>query len=308
MDKFNYELVKEFPKHNENLKNNDLIRGLEYKYCFPNGGIGGYNNIYLKFSEDRCMKALSFASRIKPNYNIEYGYWEEANCFFLYYWLHNEFNANGISQYTSNIYKALFNALHKNSNNICRYYKYKVILEEEFTKLNNLYDIYKKIQCIENSCSTCKNKCDCINECSNKYESYNKTCNSSRECSYCEALNNIKNEFINLQKLNHDCFNVKHKELHSKKIERKNITSTRISKRKTAIISTILILIIPALLFIIYKFLPYNSCLYRKIKKIINRCPGFTEEWRKTENSEIYNNIFCNSNYNVLYSSHYIDD
>ncbi|GAW84170.1 variable surface protein [Plasmodium gonderi] len=55
-------------------------------------------------------------------------------------------------------------------------------------------------------------------------------------------------------------------------------------------------------------FLPYNSCLHREIKKIINKCRDLKKEWSKLDNSEIYNNIYLNNNFNVLYSSHYIDE
>ncbi|GAW84305.1 variable surface protein, partial [Plasmodium gonderi] len=218
MDTFNYELVKDFPMYNEKLENNHLIPGLEYKYCSPDGGIGGYNDIKGKFSEDKCKKALLFASKIEPDYHSDYAYWK-ADCFYLYYWLYKEFKSNGISQHTQSIYRKLFNIVSiKDSKNICNYYKSKPISENVFKDVSNLYEMYNNLYYINNSnISYVKSKCDCINEFSAKYEINLMKCESNNNSPFCTVLEDIKDEYNNIQNLTDICNNVECKKLPCRK-------------------------------------------------------------------------------------------
>ncbi|GAW84220.1 variable surface protein [Plasmodium gonderi] len=308
-----YKLVKYFREHNDNLEKNHSILNLDYKHCLPSGSIGANKYINGKFSEDKCKKALLFASKIKADYNSDDAY-SKADCFYLYYWLYKEFKSNGISQHTQSFYTKLFNIVSSNNgNNICNYYKNKPISENVFKDVSNLYEMYNNLYYINNpNVPSVKSKCDCINECSAKYEINLKKCESNNNSTFCTVLEDIKNEYNNIQNLTDICNNVECKKLPCRKNDSIQLYIPRNSKSKTSIISTIIILIIPALLFIIYKvkcdFLPYNSCIRREIKRIINKCRRLKEQCNISENSEIYNNIYWNSNYNVLYSSHSIND
>ncbi|GAW84197.1 variable surface protein [Plasmodium gonderi] len=302
MDKFDYLLVKEFLKNKNILENNDNDLELANNPCSSYGSIGSYQNIGEKFPEHRCKKALTFASKIKDEY-YNFGYAQE-DCLYLYYWLYNEFKAYNMSQHTFDIYFQLINAVHGPNNMKCRYYRYTSISEIEIQLLDDLYGMYTNLHYIETSSyPSGKIKCNCITECSDKYEVYHEKCKSNNTSSFCRALDDIKNKYNKMPNLTDGCDNIKCKMLPCDSNENIRLPSPKIKKSITAILSTILILIIPILLFIIYKFLPCNSSMHRGIKKIMNKCRGKYKECNKSQNSEISNSIYWNNNYNVLYSS-----
>ncbi|GAW84117.1 variable surface protein [Plasmodium gonderi] len=303
MEGIDYHLVEKFPECNAIMENYITTSTTNYVPC-SYGYFKARNSLENKFKEYKCNAAMSFISKMNELTPQET---REAYCFYLFYWLYNEFKTNHINDDINSIYKALFD-YGNSGKNICNIYKYS-ISDNDIPYLNDLYYMNTNLYYVKNhNFPYDKKKCDCMNECSDKYETNLKKCESNNENSFCRALDDIKNKYNNLQHLTDDCTNIKCKTLPCVKIQKIKIISTRTSKSKTTIILTILILMIPLILFIIYKFLPYNSYLHREIKRIISKCRGLKKEWSKSENPEIYNNIYWNSNYNVLYSSHYIDD
>ncbi|GAW84456.1 variable surface protein [Plasmodium gonderi] len=300
MKEVNYSYVKNFPEFNEIIENNGEFLKFSRDPC-TDGVIGARDHIKNRFKQDKCHAALSFANIIKNNYISES---TEERCFYLYYWLYNEFKDNNISEYTNEIYPLLFSIVSSNPNNsLCPYYKGSFTIPyNELTKLDDLYNIHNKLYCIKKSCPSCNNTCKCITECSDIYERHSETCKSNNTSQFCTALENIKNIYYNeLQNTTDKCGKAKCKILPCDYIKNIELRSSRISTPKDAIISTIFVLLIPALLFIIYKFLPYNSYIHGGIKRIINKWRVMNEERDKSKKSELSKNNCWNSSYNMLY-------
>ncbi|GAW84200.1 variable surface protein [Plasmodium gonderi] len=263
----------------------------------------------IKDKDKLCPQAMKYLYNICSNM----GNLANENHFkYLYYWIYKHHLKAGIDRnYIKEFYKE-----------IIRVYKLfglfdscadpfrESIFDNELKLITDICDISKKLNDIKYSTFTScniKRKCDCADECADIYMRGHKVCENNWDEHFCKILKSYKNKY-NALNLSNDCDNLKFKTWPSEKFENIMSPSAHINKSKTAIISSFLILIIPAFLFIIYMFLPYNSLLHREIKKIINMCRVLKKKWWKLENSEIYNNIYCNNNYNVLYSSHYLDD
>ncbi|GAW83925.1 variable surface protein [Plasmodium gonderi] len=231
---------------------------------------------------------------------------------YLYYWIYkHHLKSAKCRNYIKEFYHEILN-VYKSGGlfDSCTDPFRESIFDNELKLITDICDISKKLNDIKNSTFTScniKRKCDCADECADIYIRGHKLCVNNWDEHFCKILKSYKNKY-NALNLSNDCDKLKFRTWPSENFENIMLPSAQINKSKTAIISSFLILIITALLFIIYKFLPYNSLLHREIKKIINICPGLKKKCRKLENSEIYNNIYCNNNYNVLYSSHYLDD
>ncbi|GAW84576.1 variable surface protein [Plasmodium gonderi] len=294
---------------NRNITNYEHVNW--YNKCL------NFNNMFytanIMNKDNLCIQAMRYLYNISSDIKNPL---KENHFKYLYYWIYkHHIKAAKDRNYIKEFYKE-----------IIRVYEYAgmyIYFVNSFRDLNfdneleliiDICDISKKLNDIKYSTFTScnkKTKCDCADECADIYVRGHKICENNWDKHFCKILKSYKNEY-NALNLSNDCDNLKFKTWPSDNFENIILPSAQINKSKTAIISSFLILIIPAFLFIIYKvkydFLPYNTCLHREIKEIINKCRGLKKEWSKSENSEIYNNICRNSNYNVIYSSHYIDD
>ncbi|GAW83983.1 variable surface protein [Plasmodium gonderi] len=277
-----------------------------------------WNNACLKFDEKfdtvniikdqdtLCPQALKYLYNI-CNDSISNPL--EVNHFkYLYYWIYkNHLEVAKDRNYIKELYHEILNVYNNAGLYITYVVPFKdVIFDDELEIITDICDMSNKLNEIKYSTFTyCKNKsrCDCADECAAIYMHRHEACETNWDEHFCNILERNKNVYNELN-LSQYCGKLNCKTLPCEKFENIILPSAQIYKSKTAIISSYLIYIIPALLFIIYKFLPYNSYLHREIKKLKNMCLGLKKELSKLENSEIYNNIRWNSNYNVLYSSH----
>ncbi|GAW84229.1 variable surface protein [Plasmodium gonderi] len=294
-----YVYTEKFPEFSEFIKNNKEKLSLHGDPC-KLGSIGARKFYGNKFNEDTCNAGLFFASKIIGN---PYNHDTRARCLYLYYWLYKQLKANNTRDHTKSVYLEFFNNIGGNSKYVCKDYWYISILDEELNLLDDLHEMNSKLYDIKkNKYLSEENKCHRFNECSDMYKHYSKECTPYNYSSFCDALENIKNLYNDLQNSN-GCVHAKCKKLPCYNTENIESPSPKTNKSKFSIILTILILIIPLLLFVIYKFTPYNSSLHCGIKKIVNKCRDLNEVWNKSQNSEISDSAYWNNSYDVLYSS-----
>ncbi|GAW84605.1 variable surface protein [Plasmodium gonderi] len=296
----NYTYVGKFPEYKEIIekKENRLI--LKNDPC-TTGIIGSRVDMQNKFDKDKCHAALWFAKIINDKFTKEP---TQELCLYLYYWLRKEFEYNNISAQTRTIYIILLSSVSQYINSLCLSYKKNDMLDDDFQLMDDLYQMYINIYYIKkDSYPLGKDMCTCITECSDKYKKYKTTCESNNVSSFCFALENINNELNGLQNSSDICSQAKCQNGPCEYTDIMEITSPRTNKSKTAIITTILILTIPVLLFIIYKFTPYNSFLHRGLKNIINNFHSFKGARNILKNSELYSTTSWNSSHNILYNS-----
>ncbi|GAW84201.1 variable surface protein [Plasmodium gonderi] len=268
-----------------------------------------FNTVNIKEKVNLCTQAMKYLYNILSDIHKV----PDKNHFkYLYYWIYkNHLKAKKHSNYIKDFYKEIIRVY-----KVGGYFTYlvdsflDVIFDKELEIITDICDMSNKLNDIKyNTFTFCENKsrCDCADECADIYMRGHNICENNGYKDFCEILESYKNEY-NVLDISQSCDKIKCKALPCEIFENIIIPSAHINTSKTAIISSYLILIIPALLFIIYKFLPYNSCLHLGIKKIKNKCLDLKKEWSKSEISEIYKKIHWNNNYNVLYNSHYIEN
>ncbi|GAW84284.1 variable surface protein [Plasmodium gonderi] len=204
MDLVEYTIVKHFPEYNKNIENYDKNLTFPGDPCTI-GSIKATGILNDIFNVDKCKTALSFASKIKGD---PYDPSTRISCFYLYYWLHKLFNESSISNKTNSIYQKLIYIVNDYGSHMCRDYMNFAISEDELKKLNDLNDMNNMLYYVINSYyPTGKNKCDCLVACLNIYEQHNKTCKLRNQSFFCEALDDIKDQYNKLSNLTNECVN-----------------------------------------------------------------------------------------------------
>ncbi|GAW82016.1 variable surface protein [Plasmodium gonderi] len=243
----------------------------------------------ISYFSENCPKAISFLE-VQGVDNIES--LRNIRCLYLYFWIFYVLY-KGINEYDKikKLFEGFLEAYAKYDKSICEYYKTN-ITSDLLEKLKDIHDMNSKIKSISEDSESCKvDKCKCAKECYDIYRKYEDICNSNSDNNFCDALNNIKEQYGQLMKTQ-NCNNGAPKMLRS--FQKNNIT--------VPIVSTILvILVILISLFILYKFTPYNSCFRRVLRREKNRWNNRGEYYNMLQSYKSVSTTPKKSGHNIIY-------
>ncbi|GAW84463.1 variable surface protein [Plasmodium gonderi] len=227
---------------------------------------------------------------------------------YMYYWLYKNYL---ISEKDNNYIKEIYNEF------INEYYKTDMgkllkpnpevnIFDKGWKDMMDICDLNVKLYNIKIkniSFSDINDRCNYAQKCYDLYMQKYNTCEYSSNTLYCNELENIYNLYNSIPNLTINCDKTKYTMLDSLKINKQVVDTHKSSKSVKIIMLTIVILLIPPLLFIIYKFIPYNSHVHCVIRTIKNKYSMMNKEWKMLKPLKIYNRALENSMYNILYNS-----
>ncbi|GAW82025.1 variable surface protein [Plasmodium gonderi] len=304
---YNFKLLSShFPEYKKFMEG-DVIENYATHNSISNEIKNKRQNLkYFKVIENICDKLVAYlfkihdelgnASRIKEG------------LIYLYYWMYKNYQKTGKD---SNYIKEIYNELIK------EYYETGIgklfkptpdinIFDELWIKPEDISDWFTKFKDIE-KCTLMslseEHTCKCVHECYRTYIEKINTCKNYVKPNSCNILENIRTLYSNINKIIDKCINVNCKKSPINNEFNSLSPPPRTNMAALIIIPTLIILIIPLLSSILYKFIPYNSCLRYGIKKIINMWNNAKNVWIFMETSEKFNNISWNTKYNVLYNS-----
>ncbi|GAW84031.1 variable surface protein, partial [Plasmodium gonderi] len=249
MRKTIYAYMNRFPKCKEiidkyNDRENTLWESLCNKIKTDNSHFISSSNIGI------CYQTMQYLGHTSSDNNS----FEEERCKYLYYWLYKKFKDKNNTENINSFYRKLiekFNADPENHNapKICLRDK-GTIPEDELKNLEDIYDIETKLQKLKlfNACDK-TNRCDCAEECAKKYKHIMDVCNSSYDDDLHKKLEHFKEEFINLELTTH-CDNVRDIIYPPSQNFSQRMPSASKNSAHRFIIPTILIIIIPLILFV----------------------------------------------------------
>ncbi|GAW84073.1 variable surface protein [Plasmodium gonderi] len=266
-----------------------------------------------------CHKAMPYLLYIHDDF-IKHRYKEGLK--YLYFWLCKErLNDVKDSETIKKLYNELLNVY--NNSEFGRM-KHPSLVDningDEWKKITDICNLNIYLNDVKESISQSpmeEIKCNCANECAQIYMGYEELCKSDSKSYFCKTLENIRNVYNNFPQLNKHCTKIIFNQLPSfinqhqiipKSMNQQNkIPSFRTNKSGTIIILTLLILLIPIFLFVVYKvncyFTPYDSFLRRVIIGIKNMCHTVDKGWNMFEPNDMSTNISRNSIYNILHDS-----
>ncbi|GAW84171.1 variable surface protein [Plasmodium gonderi] len=232
-----------------------------------------------------CEKVENYGETVKKK-RSEYNF-TESHCIYLYYWLYYKNGKKYMSEVKS-LYQELITSVDLN---YCSGYigrDYNTPTDNEMSKLNDLNDMYTKLN------NSCNNNCECLQKCSEIYGTHVQTCKYHRDAYFCKELLKIKKQYDDKMRSN-VCGSETPKILPS--FQNHNITTL-------TLIPIFVILAISSFLFICYKFTPYSPRFLCRAMKIRRQYNNIDEEMNIQELSLAPNSDFRNNKYHILYNSH----
>ncbi|GAW84159.1 variable surface protein [Plasmodium gonderi] len=258
-----YEFVKNFSTYKEHI---DYAFGsIEEKQLCPSNSLYSSLQTNVTYNDmESCSKCFSYI----PYVDLRYKTVEKIKgpCLFLYYWIYKHLKKQSKEDKTKQLYDITIEKALKTDGPLwdtCKKYN----LNNDYMKnLDITYCLYKLVNNKEDLDLTCEEP--------QFYESLKNITKICDQDVRTESLNNI------------EC-------------DKNAICQNNISF--FIVITVVTMLIIFTLFVILYKFLPYNSWIHRRIKEKINKWKNMDEEFNMFQSSESYNSISSDKIYNVLY-------
>ncbi|GAW83955.1 variable surface protein [Plasmodium gonderi] len=289
----------------DNFEDTGNIYAKECKFIQENTEKHDNDLIYIN---DICIKWYPYLNQIR--------YYNEQEILkglqYMYYWLYRNYLSHGIKEENINrLYKKLIKRYSETS------FAQKIdkpVLSDDLNRqewktligIINLSIALNEIKVFSFESSKKQSYCDYLNGCVSMCKHYIGECTRSASPNICDIFENIENQ-INDIILENGCNDSNHQISPSTNSQNEPLDSSSNIKSRTIIISAVLILLTPMLVFILYKvnydFKLCNSYLLHRIKKKINRWKKDDKEWNIQQHSEMSNSISSHSMYNILYNS-----
>ncbi|GAW84430.1 variable surface protein [Plasmodium gonderi] len=223
---------------------------------------------------------------------------------YLYYLLYrDDQNSLKYSKQINEIYKEFINLYYKTSTgDLIKPYSEINIFDNEWKKLRDIYDLNTKINYIKNY-NTCSetDRCDCVDDCAETYMRHEDACLLNSGSHFCDALENIRNQYNNIPNITEECDNLKCKMLPCIKYEDITLPYSRTSTKQAILIPVTIILIISLLIFILNKFIPWCSHFNRLRKRYYRKHTDKICSIQKS--SDVFEIAAWNNRCNILYNS-----
>ncbi|GAW84668.1 variable surface protein [Plasmodium gonderi] len=266
------------------------------------------------FENNICPKTIKYLFTIHGSINNLY----KDGLKYLYYWLYmDQLNAEESSDNVKKIYEKLLSIYNKSDVGTMRPNALQDNIDgDEWEKIKDLCDFFSIINDIRGStfkrCSE-QDKCRCAQISFDKYMRHHIKCKDNSSLLFCNVYENIESVFNELM-LTNSCSKIRNQMLAPLSFQNKPVSTPRTNSARTIIISTLVTILIPSLLFSLYEvnydviihiyFTPYNSFFRRVIMKIINKLNSINKkEWNILQYSDTPNSFSWDRGYNMLYNS-----
>ncbi|SBT72738.1 Plasmodium vivax Vir protein, putative [Plasmodium ovale] len=245
---------------------------------------------YLVGDTNKCLQIDKFLSHLS-NYGEKY---TSDGCKYLNYWIYDKFNQKkGEGNYNILQFYESFKGTYSDQydNNYLLNGCIKEIDENIFRKIQNLIDIYDKYNKLKNddiqlTGDYCTSAIDCVSS----YTLHVKKCHESYDPDFCMELENFRK-----------LYNLRVSNVTSCKDLQTYLPSAINSNVVTIITPFAVILVMPFILFILYKFTPFGSWIMPRMKRMLNN--SFLESYEGEQNSENANIYAEDRMYNIAYHS-----
>ncbi|GAW84266.1 variable surface protein [Plasmodium gonderi] len=196
---------------------------------------------------------------------------EKEHLIYLYYLIYLYFQKTGKNRsYVKELYHELLKVYNGRNNYIPYIYVYKIyMLENELKILTGICDLNVILNDIKTSTfKYCEdsNICNCSNKCYEIYLSLQNACGSYNVHPFCNILKTLREQYNSISNLTENCLNIKCKTIPCDKNDNIYLSFSRTNYAAIIILSTIVMLLTPILLFVLYNV----NYKYNMMKGIYN--------------------------------------
>ncbi|SBT84497.1 PIR protein [Plasmodium ovale] len=235
-----------------------------------------------------CYELAKYLNLINKNYSGD----QSVPCKYLNYILNSNTKFNNFSTYASSklfgAYKELSTKL-----NICVSYIEYLEKKDVLEKLIKLYNLQDYLDKIEKSMKTSETKaCDCAKKFATHYEDNKHSCHEHDMDGFCIQLKSLEQSFF--QYMNgKNCPDIQ------KTLE----AIIENSRTPSYIVPTVMILVIPLIFFILYKFTPFGYWINLLIRRKKNILKNITEDTISLQDTGEHKLSETNCKFNIKYHS-----
>ncbi|SBT73341.1 PIR protein [Plasmodium ovale] len=237
---------------------------------------------------DICYELAKYLDYINKNFKED----KSVPCKYLNYILNSNKKFNQFSTYAASKLFDAYKELSTNLNTCTSHIEYieKKDVLEKLIKLYNLQDYMNKI---EKSMKTSETEaCDCAKKFATHYEDNKHSCHEHDMDGFCIQLKSLEQSFFQYM-------NGKNCPQIQKTLE----VIIENSRTPSYIVPTVMILVIPLIFFIFYKFTPFGYWINLLIRRRKNILKNITEDTTSLQDTSEHKSSETNYKFNIKYNS-----